>query len=177
MPPRNPSGDRPSLADEWLDQRDSHSTRDRVYAAALQLYEPTRVKEVASAADVSKETARDYLQWFTDIGMLRQVDESPDAFVRNEAYFRWRRIQRLQTQSPAALDEELAQLTDREQTYRDQFGADDPDEVDALEHAEYADLESVWRDLRDWETIRRRIRDLEAARRSQDREGPTEATA
>lgn len=177
MPPATPPDDRPSLADEWLDQRESQSTRDRVYAAALQLYEPTRVRAVASAADVSKETARDYLKWFTDIGMLRQVGESPDTFVRNEPYFRWRRIQRLRTRSPAALEEELVQLTARERAFRDQYGAENPADIDALEHADYADLETVWQNLRDWETVRRRIRDLEAARRYQDREGATEAPA
>ncbi|WP_050050114.1 hypothetical protein [Halostagnicola sp. A56] len=88
----------PSVATEWTEQRTTESTKDRVYAVAIQLYEPTRVATVAEDADVSKETAREYLKWFAEIGMITQDGESPDLFSRNESYFEWRRIQRLRGQ-------------------------------------------------------------------------------
>lgn len=162
-PPTTP----PSLAEEWRTQQQGESTRSRVYAVALQLSEPTRVKEVAERADVSKETAREYLKWFAELGVLNQIDESPDTFARNEQYFEWRRIQRLQAQSEEELLDQLEQLTQKERGFRERFDTDSPDDVDALEHADYDDIESVWRELREWRTVRRRIRELERARKGQ----------
>ena len=160
--------DGPGLAEEWEVAVHGQSTRDRVYAVALQLYEPTRVAEVAERADVSKETARDYCKWFAELGLIEQTERSPDAFARNEAYFRWRRIQRLQARSVDGLAEELRQLVDSERIYRDRYDADAPGEVDALDHVDYDDVESVWMDLQEWRTIQRRIRELEEARRNRD---------
>ena len=162
-PPTNP----PSLAEEWRTQQQDDSTRNRVYAVALQLSEPTRVKEVAERADVSKETAREYLKWFAELGVLKQTDESPDTFARNEQYFEWRRIQRLQARSEEELLDQLEQLTRKERAFKERFDTDSPVDVDALEHADYDDLESVWMDLREWRTVRRRIRELERARKGQ----------
>ncbi|SEW03592.1 DUF7342 family protein [Natrinema salifodinae] len=170
-PPEQP----PGLADEWGAQKDQQSTRERIYGVALQLYEPTRVAAVADQANVSKETAREYLKWFAEIGMVTQDAESPALFSRNEAYFEWRRIQRLQTQSLEELERELEHLVAKERDYRDRYDADGPGDVDALEHADYADLESVWMDLQEWRTVRRRIRELEHAR--QNRNGSAHAPA
>jgi transposase len=156
------------LADEWQEERRNESTRDRVYLVALQLYVPTRVRVVAERADVSKETAREYLKWFSDIGILDQIAESPDAFKRNEQYFEWRRIQRLHSLSEEQLQERLEELTHQERAYRERFGADGPGAVNALEHAEYDDVDSVWMELKEWQTIRRRIRELERARQARD---------
>jgi predicted ArsR family transcriptional regulator len=167
VPAENPPTNPPSLAEEWRAQQEGESTRNRVYAVALQLSEPTRVKEVAERADVSKETAREYLKWFAELGVLTQVDESPDTFARNEQYFEWRRIQRLQTLSEEKLLDQLEGLTRQERAFRERFGTDSPDEVDALEHAGYDDIESVWMELREWRTVRRRIRELERARKGQ----------
>lgn len=168
MPPEDPPPDSPGLAEEWRAQLEGESTRNRVYAVSLQLYDPTRVKDVAERAEVSKETARDYLKWFAELGVLEQVSESPDTFQRNEQYFEWRRIQRLQAQSEEELLDQLEQLTRRERGFRERFDSDSPEEVDALEHADYDDVESIWTVLNEWRTVRRRIRELERARQSRD---------
>lgn len=163
-----PPTEAPGLAEEWDEQTETQSTRERVYAVAIQLYEPTRVAAVAERADVSTETAREYLRWFAEIGMVTRDSESPGRFSRNEAYFEWRRIQRLQDRSPEELRAELEELVEREHDYRDRYDADDPDDVDALDHADYSELDSVWTELREWRTVRRRIRELERARRNRD---------
>ncbi|WP_458191179.1 DUF7342 family protein [Haladaptatus sp. NG-WS-4] len=165
----------PSLADEWTETWEGESTRDRVYITALQLYDPTRVAVIADRADVSKETARDYLQWFTEIGMLTQVNESPDEFVRDEDYFRWRRIHRLRGLPMEELEQRLKKLTAKERRYREQYDAEGPDHVDALDHADYDDVEDIWMELQEWRTVRRRIEELEQARQNHD--GATQASA
>jgi transposase len=160
--------DVPSLADEWRSVREGESTRDRVSLVALQFAEPTRVRAVAERADVSKETARDYLRWFAEIGLVDQVSASPETFEGNEDYFEWRRLQRLRSASDEERLARLESLTRSERDYRERFGVDDPADVDALEHGDYDDLDAVWLALREWRTVRRRIRDLERARQSRD---------
>ena len=158
----------PSLAEEWKETWEDESTRDRVYTTALQLYEPTRVAAIADRANVSKETARDYLQWFTEIGMLTQTNETPDEFVRDEDYFQWRRIHRLRGLSMEELEQRLKTEIEKERRYREKYDAEGPDHVDALDHADYTDVEDVWSELQEWKTVRRRIEELEQARQNHD---------
>lgn len=170
-----PPEELPDLAAEWREVTDRQSTRERVYAVALQLYEPTPVREAADRADVSPETAREYLRWFDEIGIVEGVGESPETFVRNEAYFRWRRVQRLRDLPAEELERRLERLTEREREYRRTYDATHPDDVDALDHADYDDVESVWQDVSAWQTVRRRIRELERARQERDERGATPA--
>lgn len=168
MTPEEGPPDVPDLADEWRAQWEGAPTRERVYAVALQLYEPTRVRDVADRADVSKETAREYLKWFAELGVVDQVEESPDAFQRNEGYFAWRRIQRLLSLSEEERSSRMEALTRAEREYRERFDAADPADVDAMEQADYDEVESVWLAIDEWRTVRRRIRELERARQIQD---------
>lgn len=173
MTGREPPGD--DLAEEWREELAGRSTRERVYEVALGLSEPTRVAVVAERADVSAETAREYLSWFAEIGMLTRESASPATYSRNESYFDWRRVQRLQSRPLAELREELADLQETVREFRQRYGAESPGAVDALAHADHGDLESVWDDLQEWRTARRRIEDLERARR--EREEGTDAVA
>ena len=168
MTSREEPPDVPNLADEWRAQREGAPTRERVYAVALQLYEPTRVREVAERADVAKETAREYLKWFAELGVLAQVEEAPDAFERNEEYFAWRRIQRLLSLSEEERSSRREALTRAERSYRERFDAEDPADVDTLQYADYDEVESVWMAIDEWRTVRRRIRELERARQIRD---------
>ena len=172
---REPPTDKPSLSEEWQSTASDLSTRDRMYTVALQLYDPARVSAVAKRADVSTETARDYLQWFTEMGVLKQVDSSPASYERNKSYFSWRRVQRLKDRPQEELEKELRTLTEQERTYREQFETDSPDDVDALDHGGYDEVEDVWMALQEWQTVRRRIRELELARRGNDE--PSEVSA
>ena len=96
--------------------------------------------------------------------VLNQKTESPDTYVRNESYFEWRKRNRLADLSETTLTDRLRELTDREAAFREEYGVDSPADVDALAHADYADIESVWLDLSEWHTVRLRIERLEAVR-------------
>jgi predicted ArsR family transcriptional regulator len=153
-----------SLAGEVTGDLEAAPTDERVYRVAIQLYEPTRVSTVAERADCSPDTARRHLGRLADIGVLERVTESPTTYRRNESCFEWRTRNRLEGLSASERRERLATLTAREREFREQYGADRPENVDALDHAEYAHLEDVWLDLSEWETVRRRIRRLEEVR-------------
>lgn len=154
-----------SITEEFETAVDELPADERVYRVALQLSEPTRVAAVAERADCATDTARRHLTRLADIGVLTQDGDSPATFSRNESYFEWRKRSRLADRSDDELRERLSELTDREAAFRDQYDADGPDDVDALAHADYADVESVWLDLSEWRTIRERIERLEAVRR------------
>lgn len=57
-------------AEEWRAQTEQQSTRERVYAVAMRLYESMRVTIIAERADVAKETTREYLRWFAEIELV-----------------------------------------------------------------------------------------------------------
>lgn len=158
-----------SLADEFGDELASQPADERVYRVAIQLHDSTRVATIAERADCATDTARRHLRKLVDVGVLEQVGESPDAFARNESYFEWRKRNRLAELSRAELGERLRELSERAGEYRERYDADAPGDVDALDHADHANVEAVWRDLDDWRTVRERIERLEAVRR--DRSG------
>lgn len=153
------------LAEGFTEELAAAPADERVYRVALQLYEPTRVAAVAERADCAPDTARRHLARLADIGVLDRSTEGPATYRRNDSYFEWRARDRLDQLSVDQLRERLAGLTEREQAFREQYAATAPDEVDALEHGGYDDVEEVWLDLSEWATVRRRIERLEAVRR------------
>ena len=161
-PAEPPTG---GLAEGFASEIDSKPADERVYRVALQLYEPTRVSAVAERATCSTDTVRRHLGRLADIGVVDRISDDPDTFSRNESYFEWRERERLSDLSEADLTERLTDLTAHEREFRDTYAADDPNAVDALDHADYDAVEDVWLDLSEWRTVRRRIRRLEAVRK------------
>lgn len=153
-----------SLADEFGSTLADQPADERVYRVAVQLAEPTRVGPIAERADCAADTARRHLRRLVDIGVLQQDSSNPDAFSRNESYFEWRKRNELAQLSEAALRERLQALTEREGTFQDRYDADNPGSVDALDHADHRDVETVWMELSEWQTVRERIERLEAVR-------------
>jgi|AntDeeMetageno50_2_1112565.scaffolds.fasta_scaffold05083_1 predicted ArsR family transcriptional regulator len=161
------AGDPPAnvdLATGFSEELTSAPADERVYRVALQLYDSAGVSEIAERASCAPDTARRHLKRLADIGVVELVSETPVTYVRNESYFEWRLRDRLEEQSMRDLRETLADLTSQEQAFRERFGADAPTAVDALDHADYDDIEDVWLALSEWQTVRRRIERLEAVR-------------
>jgi predicted ArsR family transcriptional regulator len=148
---------------------------ERVYRVALELYEPTRVATVADRADCAPDTARRHLERLAHVGVLDRVTEAPATYERNASYFEWRKRNRLEERSTEELQEQLAELSARDRSFKQTYAADHPGAVDALEHADYDRIEEVWLDLSEWRTVRRRIRRLEAVRQNRASETSSEA--
>ncbi|ELZ40583.1 transcriptional regulator [Halorubrum californiense DSM 19288] len=153
------------LAEGFGADLDAEPADERVYRIALQLYDPAGVSAIAERASCAPDTARRHLKRLADIGVVERVSASPLTFVRNESYFEWRLRNRLEALSRDELHDRLADLTEREREFRERFDADSPTDVDALKHADYDDVETVWLALSEWRTVRDRIDRLEAVRR------------
>lgn len=157
------------------------TTEEEVYAVLVGSTDPLSVTEVVEQVGCSKDTARKYLEWFTELGLARKHPGRPVRYERNEEYFEWRYVSRLADEHTLAeLKDAVVDLQNRRETFRERYDADDPASVDATEAAEAHELsiETVWDDLTTWASLEEEIRLHDRARRRLlDRGEGTEASA
>jgi hypothetical protein len=174
MPDPTRPGDPAAIEEERERWDEGRSVRDRVYETVVQLYEPATAAGVAERARCSEGAAREHLTWFAERGIVEVVEGRPKRYVRNQAYFDWKRANDLRREyTDAELGTRLEELTERERAYRERYGVHGPGEVDVTEAADYDALHEVWADVSDWKTLRREMRLVERARK--DREALADA--
>jgi len=141
-------------------------TRDDFFDAVLGLSEPATASDVADLAGRGVDAAREYLEWFEELGIVTRVTDTPATYQRNQAYLNWRRVQRLREEySNQDLIEFLQAESEQVESLSNQFDAASPEAVSITEHASETDrsIEDVWDDVSAWKTARRRIDLLERA--------------
>ena len=146
--------------------------RERMLDVMLQVREPTKVAAIAKRADCDTETARDYLEWFAEMGIVREIEGRPIQYERNESYWKWRRVEQIREEySDEELVETLSETMDTIADYRERFDADSPDDV-SLTDADFGSaVEERWEALSEWATLERRAELLDAARRDESTSG------
>jgi predicted transcriptional regulator len=146
----------------------------RIYGTILQLREPVTASAITERVGCDPKTARKYLDWFADLGIVTCYDGHPATYERNNAYFEWRRINQLAADHTVEdLQERVRELTTRITDYEDTYDAASPAAVDAVTVAEASDertIDDVYSDLADWATAREERERYERAR--QQRAGP-----
>lgn len=159
------SGDAPPSFEDAFSGDD---VEQRIYGTVLQTREPTTASTIADRVDCDPKTARKYLNWFADLGIVTRHDGHPATYERNNAYFEWRRINRLAAEyTVEELQERVRELTSRIVEYENTYDATTPAGVDAIAVAETSDertIDEVYSDLADWETARRDRERYERAR-------------
>lgn len=158
----------PNLAD--LESPDSllksGPIRERLLDVVIGLRTPTKVSDIADVADCDTETARDYLKWFDEMGLVHRQDGRPVRYERNDAYFQWRRIDHIREDySEQEIVEALSDALDQIEDYRARFGTDHPDQVSLVDASRDMATEDAWEALSEWKTLERRAALLDAARR------------
>ena len=141
-------------------------TRDDFFDAVLGLSKPATASDVAELAGRGVDAAREYLEWFEELGIVTRVTETPATYQRNQAYLNWRRVQRLRDEySDDDLLGFLQAESERVESFSDQFDVESPEAVSITEYASATDrsIEDVWEDVSAWKTARRRIDLLERA--------------
>jgi DNA-binding transcriptional regulator GbsR (MarR family) len=157
----NVSSDSPPPFDRPFEGED---TKQRVYGAVLHAREPMTAAEIAKWADCSEESARKHLSFYADLGIVIQYDGRPARYKRNDDYFEWRRVNKLaRKNSLEELQARVAELTDEIEAYREEYDADSPAEVNALEF-DTERVDDVYVDLGEWRTITEERRLHERAR-------------
>jgi predicted transcriptional regulator len=145
----------------------------RIYGTILQTREPTTATAIADVADCDPKTARKYLGWFSELGIVTRHNGHPATYERNDAYFEWRRINQLAADhSVEDLQQRVRELSSRIEAYEDTYGAPTPAAVDAVDAAESSDdrtIDDVYGDLGDWATARDERTRSERARQQRAR--------
>ena len=142
--------------------------RERLLDVVLQVREPTKVSQIAERADCDTETAREYLRWFAEIGMVREIAGRPVQYERNESYWQWRRVDRIrEAYSEAEIVEILSETMDEIAEYRAQFGVESPEAVSLVDEDGGRSVEETWEALSEWQTLERRAALFDAARRAE----------
>lgn len=163
-----PDGDAPDF-EAWEDPEQLFSgatIKERLLDVIVQLREPTTVATVANRADCDTETARNYLDWFTDLGLVSEHSGRPVRYERNESFLRWRRIEQIRRQfSRDEIVSELQTVMTEIEAYRERFDAETPGDVSLRETSAETTVEEAWEALSDWQTLERRADLLDAARR------------
>jgi len=115
------------------DPFDGDDVEQRIYGTILQTREPTTASAVAERAECDSKTARKYLDWFTDLGIVTRHDGHPATFERNDAYFEWRRIDQLATENSLEdIRERVRELSARIADYESKFETESPEALDAV---------------------------------------------
>lgn len=134
----------------------SDDVEQHIYGTVLQTREPTTASAIAEQVDCDPKTARKYLGWFSDLGIVTSHDGHPATYERNDAYFEWRRINQLAAEhSVEALQKRVRELMTRIAEYEETYDATAPAAVDAVAVAEASNertIDDVYSDLGDWAT-------------------------
>ncbi len=142
--------------------------RERLLDVITGLRTPTKISNIANLADCGTETARDYLAWSDQMGMVHRQDGRPVRYERNDAYFQWRRIDCIQDKySNREIVDRLADTLDEIETYSAQFDADDPNDISLIDASQHMSTEDAWEALSEWKTLEQRAALLDAARRDE----------
>lgn len=145
----------------------------RVYGTIIRTREPTAASTIADAADCDPKSARKYLRWFEELGIVTRYDGHPATYERNDSYFEWRRINQIAAdRSVEELQDRVRGLTARITEYEDRYNTESPAEVDAVDAVDEADdrtIDDVYSDLAEWSTVREERDRCERARQQRAR--------
>lgn len=157
------SGDGPPPFEDAFDD----DVEQRIYGTILQTRQPTAVSAIAETVDCDPKTARKYLDWFAELGIVTKHEGHPTTYERNDSYFEWRRINQLASEhSTEELQQRVTELSEKIDQYEREYGATTPEEIDALEFVDQhdANIDAVYSDLGDWTTARHERQQYERAR-------------
>jgi hypothetical protein len=123
---------------------------------------------VADQLSCLTDTARKYLNWFDELGIAVKHEGRPVQFERNTDYFEWRYVNELaNTHSLDDLRENVIDIQERIESFRDRYDATDPASIDVFEAADRLDMEveDAWDDLSTWVSVEDELRLHDRARR------------
>lgn len=173
-----PSGPTPTGSkegDSRREWRENRTTFQRVYDVITGTTEFVTASDIADSADCSDDGARDALGQLVEMGVAEKRDGRPATYRRNDAYFRWKRVEDLATNnSVAELRAHIDELVAEDESFQERFDAPDPDAVSpsTFETHDHGEIHDQWDALTRWRTVRRDLKILQqAAHRAESRGG------
>lgn len=144
------------------------SIEERVYRLLVGTSEAVTPPSVAGELSCSTDTARKYLNWFAELGIAIKHDGRPAQFERNTDYFEWRYVTELaNTHSMDELRENVVDIQERIESFRNQYDTSDPATIDVIDAADRLDveIEDAWDDLSTWASLEDELHLYDRARR------------
>lgn len=147
--------------------RDQTSAFDRVRSIATVVSSPRPASYIADEAHVAENTARDHLERLVEMNVLLKTDRDGTTMYAPDPLHT--RIQTLRdlldTHDRTALIELKADLQDRIETRREEYGVESPDQLRgrAAEADDAATTRDIAKAASDWELLRYRLSILEDA--------------
>ncbi|WP_138007030.1 DUF7342 family protein [Halalkalirubrum salinum] len=144
------------------------SIEERIYSLLVETTEGVTAPAVAEQLSCSTDTARKYLNWFSELGIASKHDGRPVQYERNTEYFEWRYVNELaNTRSLDTLRERVIEIQERIESFRDRYDATDPARIDVFDAADRLDMTiaDAWDDLSTWASLEDELRLHDRARR------------
>lgn len=108
-----PTPDRPPVDDLESVFSEEPSIEERIYSHLVETTEGMTAPAVAEQLSCSKDTARKYLNWFAELGIVIKQKVRPVEYERNTEYFEWRYVNELaNTRSLDDLRENVIEIQD-----------------------------------------------------------------
>ncbi len=168
MPTDTPVPGRPPIDKLESVFSEEPSIEERIYSLLVEKTEGVTAPAVADQLSCSKDTARKYLNWFAELGIASKYDGRPVQYERNTEYFEWRYVDELaNTHSLDDLRENVIEIQEQIESFRDHYDATDPARIDVFEAADRLDMtiEEAWDDLSMWASLKDELRLYDRARR------------
>ncbi|GGM75330.1 hypothetical protein J2752_002843 [Halarchaeum rubridurum] len=177
-PTPGPSSDADSDArSRWTAER---TTFQRVYDVVTTLSSYETVSEIAEQAACSTDGARDALTQLVEMDIVETRGSRPAEYRRNEAYFRWKRIEDLaRDHTPSELRTQIDELIEEDETLQERFDAPSPAAVSPseFEDVDHEAIHDRWDALNRWRSIRHDIEVLQQAAHRAEQRRDTSDTA
>lgn len=143
------------------------SAFDRVRSVAGSVSRPRSASHVAGEAHVAENTARDHLERLVDMNVLRRTDRSGTAvYAPDPLHTRLQTLRDLlEEYDHAELVRLKADLQDRVDAWREEYGVDSPEELRerAADTDDAVSTREIGKTASDWELVRYRLDVVEDA--------------
>lgn len=168
MPTDTPAPGRPPIDSLESVFSEEPSIEERIYSLLVETTEGVTAPAVAEQLSCSTDTARKYLNWFSELGIASKHDGRPVQYERNTEYFEWRYVNELaNTRSLDTLRERVIEIQERIESFRDRYDVTDPARIDVFDAADRLDMTiaDAWDDLSTWASLEDELRLHDRARR------------
>ena len=168
MPTDTPAPGRPPIDSLESVFSEEPSIEERIYSLLVETTEGVTAPAVAEQLSCSTDTARKYLNWFSELGIASKHDGRPVQYERNTEYFEWRYVNELaNTRSLDDLRENVIEIQEQTESFRDRYDATDPARIDVFDAADRLDMTiaDTWDDLSTWASLEDELRLHDRARR------------
>lgn len=166
-PPEEQTGE---AQNRWKTER---TTFQRVYDIVTGTSEYTSASAIATRAECSDDGARNALSQLIEMGIAEKREGRPAEYRRNDAYFRWKRIEDLaENHTVGELRSRIDELIEEDEAFQSRFDVPSPDAIapTTFGTSGHDEIHKQWEAVSRWRSVRHDIELLQQAAHRAERE-------